>query len=199
MTATGKDLWTETCLVSICPVGGSDVEFAVRTKDISIDTGLKDIESMPTNSGGRAIKIKPEEDSEWAFGECYFVGIQTTGTDVSVAQLFEDWKNVDVSDSRSVSASRNRVKVRIAVLWTDDSTATSGAGAVASSSAGYRIVAANGYITEFKESWEDGFLKASFKFKFAPFALNGTANRKREDTEGVGIATLASYTISANW
>lgn len=199
MGATGKDVWTETCLVSITPIGGSNVEFAIRTKDIDFGTGTKDIEGMPTNSGGRAVKIKPEEDSEWGFSDCYFVGIQTTNTDVSVAQIFEDWTNVDTSDPRSSSASRNRVKVRIAVLWTNDSTATSGAGAVAAASAGYRVVAANGYITEFKEEWTDGLLKASFKFKFPPFSLTGTANRKREDTEGVGFSALASYTTSANW
>ena len=199
MGATGKDVWDETCLVTITPIGGSDIEFAGRTKNIDVNTGTKDMEGMPVNSGGRAVRQKPEEDSEWNFSDCYFVGIQTTGTDISPAQIFEDWSNVDTSDPRSVSASRNRVKVRVAVLYTDDTTADSAGGAVASNSAGYRIVCANAYIVEFKEKWDDGLLKADFKLKFAPFDLAGNANRKREDTETTGISALGSYTTSQNW
>jgi hypothetical protein len=199
MGATGECSWTEKCFVTITPIAGTNVEFAIRTNNIKFGTGAKDIEGLPLNNGGRCVKKKPEEDSEWSFDDCYFVGIQTTGNDVSVAQLFENWTAVDTTDPRSSSASTNRIRVRIAVLWTDDPDATSGAGATGSGHAAYRIVAANGYITNFEEEWDDKMLKANFKFKFAPFNLTGVANRKREDTETTGLSALANYTTSANW
>jgi hypothetical protein len=198
MGAIGEDIWTERCFVTITPIDGSDVEFAIRTSDMKIDTGAKDMEGLPLNNGGRATKHKPEEDSEWTFDNCYFVGIQTTGNDVSVAQLFEDWSNVDTSDPRSITSSRNKKKVRVSLMWTNDPNATSGAGAVTTEYSAYRIVAC-GFITSLKEDWEDKMLKANFTFKHTPFDINGSANRRRQDTEGAGLAALGAYTSSQKW
>ncbi len=64
---------------------------------------------------------------------------------------------------------------RITIMWTDDTTATTGAGAVAINKYGYRFVVAHAYFTGYKLTWEDGVLKATAQFQFPSFNKNGIA------------------------
>jgi hypothetical protein len=192
--------WADSCLISITPqASGSgtstDYEFASRTRDVDIGTGAKDIEGMPTNSGGRCYTKKPEEDSEWEFSDCFFTGVQTS---TGIAQFFErDSISGLTASALEIFNSRNRMKCRVAILWTEDTTATTGAGATVATKQSYRIICADAYVTEFTESWEDGLLKATFKVKFAPFDLSGNPNRLRQEAGSgagyTGLTALGNY------
>lgn len=199
--------WQETVLISLTPQAdgsgsSTDYEFAARTKDISIGTGNKPVEGVPINNGGRVYKTSPEEDAEWTFSECYFIGLETTTTDYSVAQFFENPSNIDTSDPRSVTDSRQRQKFRVSLTWTDDTSATSGAGATTAGDESYRIAVADAYITGFTEEWGDGILTAEFTVKIPPFDISGTANRKRDhvgDGAASGLSALGDYNEDQKW
>ena len=83
------------------------------------------------------------------------------------------------------------------MLWTDDTTATSGAGAVTNGKQGYRFSAKNGYLVSAKPSFTDGVLKFTFQFKFPAKNKSAVGNITEESTDSTaGISALGTYTAS---
>ena len=198
-----SDVWQDTCLVTITPkASGSgnsvDYEFAMRTSDIDFGNGSMDFEAVTFNSGGQARKRKRPDPAEWSFDNCYFLGVQANGEGRSVLQMF---RNGTITSTGayplSIFNSRNRMLVRVAVLWSEDSSATSGAGATADGKLAYRKVIAEAELYDFKESWKDGILSASFKVKATQFDMDGNPNLMEQDTITstgyTGLLALGDY------
>jgi len=188
------DAWEEECLVSIAAKGGSDIEFAATTETVDIDAGEKGGEGLPNLKGGRIWKVSPETDTTITF-EGYPVDINTSGG-TGVSQMFHTTRtNWDVGQPLIVSNSRNRDLFRVAILWTNDTTATSGAGAVASGSEGYRYVITEARMISCKPSFTDGILKFTFAFKVPAFQKDGTSNITEQSCDNTAALTaLGSYT-----
>jgi len=192
-----NDAWMETCLISISKEGGSDVEFAGLTETVDIDMGEKDIEGVALVNGGRVTKWTPEGDTTITF--------ETYELEVGNGNGWDDLLHPGTADTTNpyvITNDRIRNKYRIAILWTDDTSATTGVSATADGNAGFRYAFANCYITAVKPSFTDGILKHTVTAKLAPFDKSGDANILMESTDGTAsevLAALASYTSSTKF
>jgi len=193
--ALAAGAWSETCLISITPytsAGTTDVEFAALTETVDSDLGDKDIDQIVNLTGGRLVKYLPQEITTITF-EGYPVDIDFFGA-TGISQAFQDIVgNWDTIEPLAVSATRNRGMFRIAILWTDDTTATSAAGATASGTNAYRIVFAHAYMTSMKPSFTDGILKFTFSFKCPAFNKNGIAQIREESGDATALPALNTY------
>ncbi len=194
-----NDAWLETCKISITAQGGSDVSFETLVDTIDFGGGDKDIEGVPTLSGGRITKFIPETDTEVTL-EAY---ARDAGTDTGgVGKGFFDLLHTsDTTQPITISTSRTRNKYRMAIMWTDAAVPATGAVSTPTNEA-RRWVGADGYFTGVKESFTDGILKATVTFKVPPFDKTGAANIKEESITGSGTSTmtaLAAYTSTTKW
>lgn len=185
--------WAETALVSIAKyaTGGlADVEFAALTETIDIDLGDKDVDQVVNLKGGRLVKKTPQDITTITF-EGYPVDIDSAaGTGIS--QMFEGgtW---DTTEPMTVEASTSRDLFRLALMWTDDTAATSAAGATTGTSNAYRIVFAHAYMTSMKPSFTDGILKFTFSFKCPAFNSKGVALIREDSGDATPVLILNSY------
>lgn len=189
--------WSEKAMVSICVEAGTDVQFESLTETIDIDMGDKDIEAISTTKGGRLVKYLPQELTTVTL-EAYPL---EAGTDSgTTGKGFFDLLNTqDASQPISISVDHVRNRYRMAVLWTNDTTATSAHGVVASGSLGLRFVGC-GFFTSAKPAFTDGILKWSVQIKCPPFKKDVTANIKVESCDATAeLPALASFTSSVNW
>ena len=194
--ATNQGAWSETAFVTITRYaagGGTDVQFASLTETIDIDMGDKDIEQVPTLIGGRVVKKTPQDITTITF-EGYPVDLDSGSSPATgVSQLFQGGATWDTSEPLTNTSTIVRDLFRIAILWTDDTTATSAAGATASSTNAYRIVFAHAYCTSMKPSYTDGILKVTFTFKCPAFNKFGMSLIKEDSGDATAIATLNTY------
>jgi len=187
------DAWRETALISIAAKGGSDVEFASATETIDIDSGDKDFDMIANLAGGRIEKWTPEGETVITF-EGYFLELDTA-SNAGIQQLFHTTRaNWDTTEPLEVTSSRNRDLFRIAILWTNDATATSGAGSTAPGTDSLRFIIENARLISAKTAFTDGILKTTFKFKVVPFQKDGTSNIKWQSADNTALAALGSYT-----
>jgi len=187
--------WSETALVTITKLDGSNVEFAALTETIDIDMGDKDVDQITNVGGGRMVKKTPQDITTITF-EGYPLDIDSTeGSGVS--QMFEGgtWDTVEPLETE---ASLSRDLFRIAILWTDDTAATSGAGSTSASTNSYRINFAHCWMNSMKPSFTDGILKFTFSFKCPAFNPVGTANIKEQSGDNTALVALSAYS-SANY
>jgi hypothetical protein len=192
--AVNAGAWSETAFISIqayaAGASGTDTGYAAITETIDIDMGDKDIDQVPTLIGGRVVKKVPQDITTITF-EGYPVDIDSTaGTGVSEAFHGGTW---DTSEPLAVTSSRNRDLFRIAILWTDDSAATTAAGATAVATNSYRIVFAHAYMTSMKPSFTDGILKFTFSFKCPAFNKNGIGLIHEDSGDATALAALNTY------
>lgn len=201
MPALVEGAWSETAFVAISYYGGgaeagNDVQFATLTETIDIDMGDKDIDQIASIKGGRLVKKSPQDITTITL-EVYPTDIDSKGggTATGVGQLFEDkYANWDAAEPLQQPASRNRELYRIALLWTNDTTATTGNGAVASGNAAYRLIFAHCYCTSMKPSFTDGVLKVTLTFKVVAFNPNGIANICEQSTDTTqALSALSTY------
>jgi hypothetical protein len=194
--AMNAGVWSEVCLVSIQPKGGTEVQLAAMTETVDIDPGSKDIEQIATLIGGRVVKKVPQDITTITF-EGYPIGI-ATANNKGLAQFFHitNAATYDTTEPLAVTSSLGRDLFRVVILWSEVAPAT--ASAITSAlSAAYRFTAANAYMTSYKESFTDGILKATFEFKVPPFNKQGTAQTREESTETATNTTSALQTLSA--
>lgn len=197
--ATGDDAWMETCFVSIAQIGGSDVHFGALTETIDFDGEEKDIEGIPNVAGGRITKIMAQSDAEITM-EVYALQAGThSGTTGN--GFYDLLYTSDGTQGISITNDRVRKKCRLAILWTDDNTVTSAAGATGSSAKAFRLAWANGYFTKVKESFTDGILKATITFKCVPFNKAGTdGNFIKQSSDGsAALSAFSGYSTSNNF
>ena len=190
--------WTETALVSISKLSGTDIEFAAITSTVEINEGDYPGESVATIAGGRVWKQSPQEDGEITM-DIYPIELDST-TGVGLFQQFAggtyDTSEPLASDSSWLAGvSRIRDSFRVAVLWTNDTAATTGFGATAASTDGLRFYATDCRITSHKASFSDNLLKATVTFKFPAFNKAGTTKiGVWQSGDNTALVTLGSYT-----
>ncbi|RLI50974.1 MAG: hypothetical protein DRP09_19630 [Candidatus Thorarchaeota archaeon] len=192
--------FSEICWVSICPIGGSDIQIEPIVDTISIKPGKKGVEGIPNTKGGRVVRYIPQEDAVLSFeGYCVGLGV-TTGDDVSPTQFYVDPENAANSDPQSRVISRNRKRMRIAIAFGEEGAWPSGAhGASATDKMAERITFVEGYLTTDDIDFTDKVHKQSFEFVVVPFDKDGNGNIKYEATKIGGsqvIPALGSYTTA---
>lgn len=191
--AINQAAWSETALVTItkyADAGGTNYEYAALTETIDIDLGDKDIDQIVNLKGGRMVK-KIGQDITTITLECYPVDIDAAGS-TGVSQLFESgtW---DTTEPMEATSSRSRDMFRVALLWTDDTAATSGAGATAAATNSYRITFAHAYCTSMKPSFTDGILKFTLQFKCPAFNPQGVAIAREDSGDATALVALNTY------
>jgi hypothetical protein len=190
-----EDAWQEYFLLGITPQGGSAIQFAGITEDITaMEWGSKDIEGIPLVNGGRVVKRAPMGDESISF-KVYPVSAGTDGS--GVIQLFHpDGVNsfADGTEPYAINNSHYRRKYRLVLLWctTAPDSPLAAETAPMAGTAAYRIQIFNTYMTEVKPSFDDKILSTEMTFKWTPFQKDGTRNKIEEST--VGSAVLPAVT-----
>lgn len=185
--------WSETCLISITPLSGTEVQLAAMTETVDIDLGDKDIEQVPTLIGGRVIKKVPQDITTLTF-EGYPIGI-SSASNKGLSQFFHmtNAATYDTTEPLVVNASLGRDLFRVSILWAEVAPTTASATTTAAKAA-YRFSIANCYMTSMKPSFTDGILKFTFAFKGAAFNKQGTAQIHEESTETTtALSVLSTY------
>lgn len=176
------EAWNELALINLND-GTTDSSIHAITESIEITVGGKPMESIPTLSGGRLIKITPEEDTEITF-EGYPIGIgDKDATTQDGLDLFFHGGS-DSAAPFSVSSSLTRTVFTVTIMWTDG-TATSATNSVPSGDYALRYNFANCYMINCKPTMSTTEpVKATWTFKCAPRNKAGTSNITIESTDG---------------
>jgi len=183
------EAWNEMALISISD-GTTSFTIHAITDSIDINQGGKPMESIPTLSGGRVLKLTPEEDTEITF-EGYPIAIgDKDATSQDGLDLFFHG-GTDSAPAFSVSSSTTRNVFKITIMWTD-STATAATSSVPSGNYALRYNFANCYMTACKPKMTTTEpVKATWTFKCAPRNKAGTSNITVESVDGtISMATI---------
>ena len=192
MTTTSVDAWQEVCLVGVIPTGGSEVQWAGMTEDITgMDWGDKDIEGAPLLNGGRVAKHTPQGDESVTLK--IFPVDAVRGADGAV-----QWFNpaADSTQPIYVPNTRTRTKHKLIFLWADTLPATAGTATAAGVKA-YRIQTINSYCTSYKPSFDDKTLMAEVTFKWTPFDKSANPNKVEESTDGTVVLPVATTSTTS--
>ena len=184
------DTWTETCLIEITKKDDSPVQFAAITETVDIDQGDKDIEQIANLKGGRILKYVPQEITTITF-EGYPLDVDSAGG-TGVSQMFQGY-TWDTTEPMITKSSITRDKFQVAILWTNDTAATTASGTTSTTTDAYRWWATNCRMVSCKPSFTDGVLKFTFAFKVAPFDRTGTAQINEESGDQTAVGTIAAY------
>jgi len=193
MTAVTPDAWHEVFLFSIQIKGGSEIQYAGITENITgLEFGDKDIEGVPMANGGRTTKWVPQPDESVTL-KMWPTDAKLTGA--GVVQLFHPQSTADSTDPICVENTRLRNLHQIIFTWAENIADLATAGtATTANKAAYRITAKNAYMTSYKPSNDDHNLSAEITFKWPPFAKDGTSNKKEESTITTAIPVATSFT-----
>ncbi len=175
-------------LLTITPQGGSDIEAVGWTQGLRITMGGKDVTQEVLNNGGRIAVFNPSEPTEITFKE-FTVGVADPDG------LFGLFAKGDAS-SQSGSLDESRKKCRLAIMWTTDTTATSGAGSTAVGAESFRLVFKNAYLTSDELNFDENVLTSELTFKVIPFDKSGTSQidyEKQNTGDASGLTALGSY------
>ena len=196
------DAWTETALVSIQKLSGSEVQFAAITDTVDISEGDWSGEGIPTLAGGRIWKQTPKEDGEITL-ELYPIELDTT-TGVGLFQHFTggtwDTSEPEATDVAFTAADRVRDQFRVVVLWTNDGATTTANATTSASTDSLRFAAMGCRLTSHKASYTDGQLKITATFKYPAFDKTGTIKMDRWDSgDQTAIVALSTYDDADSW
>jgi len=196
------DAWTETALVSIQKLSGSEVQFAAITDTIDISEGDYPGEGIANLAGGRLWKQGSKEDGEITL-ELYPIELDTV-TGVGLFQHFTGgtWDTDEplATDVAFVTGDRARDQFRIVVLWTNDATATAANGATAASTDSIRFAAMGCRMISHKSSYTDGILKVTATFKYPAFNKDGTVKMDRWDSgDQTALTAISTYDDADSW
>jgi len=176
------DMWSEKALININNAT-TDVDIAAITESIDIDAGDKDVEFIANCSGGRLEKLVPGAETTITF-EGYPVGIGDIDATTSDGLDAFFHGGTDTAAPFTVTSSSTRGTFTVTIMWTD-STVTSATTSIASGKYALRYNFANCRMVSCKPTFSttDG-LKATWKFKCAPFTKTGTGNITVESADG---------------
>lgn len=196
------EAWTETALVSIEKLGGSEVQFASITDTIDISEGDYPGEGIATLAGGRIWKQAPKEDGEITL-ELYPLELDTT-SGVGLFQHFTGgtWDTSEplATDVAWVTTDRARDQFRVVILWTNDPNATAANGATSASTDSIRFAAMGCRLISHKAAFTDGVLKVTATFKYPAFNKDGTVKMDRWDSgDNTALTALPAYDDSDSW
>lgn len=191
--ATTTEAFTEFCLIGVSREQGTLVEqqFAALTEDITgMEFGEKDVEGIPTVSGGRIIK-KVSMTDESVTMKMYPISASLDGD--GVVGNFHPQSVVDSADPIVVQNTNLRNRHKVVFLWSTNLPTAASTVTVAGAQS-YRIQVINAYMTKYTPSFDDKILSAEVTFKWAPFNKAGIGNKREESAS---TAALAAATASA--
>lgn len=198
MTATSASendgAFQETFLLEVCKKGGTAVQFAGVTEDITtISEGDKDGEGVVLGNGGRIWKRTPEGDYEITV-KIYPLSVDITDSN-DMAQFFLGGTYDSTAPIDQVNT-RGRDLFRVVILWTDDTTATVASTATVTGSASRRMYFNDARCTSYKANFGDKILSADVTFKGPAFNKSGTGTVHYESvtSQSSNLPALAAYT-----
>jgi len=193
MTAV-PSAWDEFCLIGITNDGGSEVQFAALTEDITaMDFGEKDIEGVANLKGGRITKFTPMTDESVTL-KVYPVDVKLDGN--GVAQWFHPQSTDDTDSPALVKNTKEREKHRVVILLSTNLPASAGTLPQTGAPA-YRIQIANAYVTRYVPSFDGKIYSAEMTIKWVPFTKDGTGNKYEESTDGTVLLPAAGTSATA--
>ena len=183
MTAgTYPDMWQELCLIGIRPEGGSEIQFAGATEDITaMDWMEKPMSGIQLVNGGHAAKYEKNTDESITM-KVYPIKADDGATD-SFVQLFHPQATPDSTQPIMVANTITRKKFGLILLWAEKLPDTAGAIPEAGKTA-YRIQCVNAYITNYSLDYSEKVLSAELTFKWTPFTKAAVGNKREESTNG---------------
>lgn len=197
MTAgTLPEMWQELCLIGIIPEGGSEIQFAGATEDITAMEWMeKPMSGIQLVNGGHAAKYEKNTDESITM-KVYPLKADDGTTD-SFVQLFHPQDTADSTQPILAVNTLTRKKFGIILLWAEDLPATAGAIPDAAKTA-YRIQCVNAYLTSYKLDYSEKVMSAELTFKWTPFTKAAVANKREESTDGsvqlpAAITTATSF------
>lgn len=201
MTAAAvNDAWQGVFMVSISKIGGSEMAAHGITESFKLKIGGKPVSTKVLGNGGRIACFGPEEDAEVEF-ESYPL---EAGTDTGTT--LKGWSDlmhtVDTTVPVRITNDRTRDKYRVAIMWTNDTTATTAVSAIAVNYSALRYVFADGYFTEVEPELDgDGkVVKITAKFYVPAFDKSGNSCKMVESCAGTGpddiLPAIGAYTTS---
>jgi len=182
---------SEVALIEVYAKGGTAYQFATITEEVTPAQGDKDGESIVLVNGGRLWKRTPEGDFEITLKIYPLDTRQANSMDLS--QGFQNTDDAwDAAEAYSDVNTRNREDFRVAILWTDDTTATTASGTTAVGKLARRLVFTQAYMTAYKDSFDDKVVSAEVTFKGPAFNKSGTGNVTRQSAKDGGAAGLSA-------
>ena len=202
------DAWEETALVEVAKFDASSpvvVQCAAMTETIDISEPDYPGESISTLAGGRIWKQSPQEDGEITL-EIYPIELSTATNDVGLFQQFAGG-TYDASEPLATDVAwaagvdRTRDRFRVAILWTNDTTPPTTAGAAtAASTDALRFAAMGCRMTSHKADYTDKILKITATFKFPAMNKAGDVRMYRwESGDNTALVALPSYDDEDSW
>lgn len=176
--------WLETALVSISKKGGSEIEFAASSDEITFSGGERDMDMKTLLNGGNMRRFTPMTTFE--------ISMKIFAAEVDIVH---EWfyGGTDAVQPLSVTNALTRFEFRVSMMWTDSAAATA-TGLVDGSKDGIRMYAINGLMTKCEPFWTDGELGFDVTFKFAPYTTAAVGTLTWESTDGTADMTaLAAY------
>ena len=173
--------WLESALVTISRKGGSDVEFAASSDEITFSGGERDMDMKTLINGGNMRRFTPMTNFEVS------LKVYAAEIDVVHQNFFGDVS--DVTQPLSVTNVLNRYEFRIAMMWCDGSHASATEVTLTTEKA-IRWTSIAGLMTKCEPFWTDGELGFDITFKFAPYTTAAVGNITWESTDGEATKVL---------
>lgn len=185
MTYAGGQ-WQQACLFGITRAGGSEVQFAAKTRELTMEGGKRPISIETLINGGNLVNLEP--------GEMFVVKAKIAIAEIDeVCKIFAGDVTGAVQELTTVNV-LNMYELRAAILWHNGTTASTASGATGASDKGFRIYADDGYMTECTPDYSSNRLAMDVTIEFPPFTAAAVGNLHRESSDGTAaIAALGAY------
>ncbi len=189
--ANELDAWTERFLLSIQVKGGSPTNYYAFLTTYDITGGDKDFSQMANGKGGRIKNFTPQTEIE--------VTMEGYATQVGNAKGFFDLlhsKTADTSQPLSFPADHSRDLFLISIMHTTDESAVNALASTTQDERVLRDTFKNGHFVGLTQSFTDGIVKFTLKYKVTPFSKAGVSNVTYESTDGSTTSTLPTVTYT---
>lgn len=180
------DHWVETALISLTKSGGSAIEFAALTDEMSFGGGERDIAVRTLLNGGNLRRFTPMTITE--------VNFKMYPDQVNDAmQFFGGTANTKSSGVITTTNILTRFDIRVIVLWTTQA-ATAAGEQITTADDALRMIAINGNITKCTPFWDDGEQGFDVTVKIPAYNRTATGNITWASTDGAGnLAAAGTY------
>lgn len=181
--------WQETFLVSLTKKSTpatTPVEFAAKCEDVKFGGGARGITTKTLINGGCLKQFNPMEI--WS--------VTMTIYPIEVTAL-DEWFWGDTSAQAQPMQIKNELshtEIQAIVTWCDGTLATAG-GATPATTAAYRIVAKNGFITNMAYDPSGKEFKVEITIEFPPYTAAAVGNLTHDSTTSASnLSVVADYT-----
>ena len=189
--ANEPDAWTERFLLSIQKKGGSPTNYYVHLTTYDITGGDKDFTQMADGKGGRIKNFTPQTEIE--------VTMEGYATQVGNTAGFFDLVHSTTADSTqplAFPADHSRDLFLISIMHTTDASATNALASTTQDERVLRDTFKNGHFVGITQSFTDGIVKFTLKYKVTIFSKAASSNVNYESTDGSSTSTLPTVTYT---